>query len=281
MNWTPTSTKIVRLPDVRGFEATSQRIDFENFVLSETHHRPAQPLPQHSHELASMILTLKGSFRETIQGRVHECGPYSLFLRPAGEVHTNQYGTLGAKCLVIGIKPRRLQMNPSFAKLFHQTRFIRGEFSRFLIMRIYKEFHNMDDVSELAVEGLTLELLAHASRRTLENVAPRLPAWLEKTRELLHAHFSESLKLTEVAHSIGVHPVYMASMFHKHFHCTIGDYIRRLRVDFACRELTTTNTPLVEIGLAAGFCAQSHFSTSFKRQTGLTPTEYRQATRSN
>jgi AraC-like DNA-binding protein len=36
-----------------------------------------------------------------------------------------------------------------------------------------------------------------------------------------------------------------------------------------------SNQPLVEIALAAGFADQPHFTRSFKRITGLTPTDFR------
>jgi AraC-like DNA-binding protein len=41
--------------------------------------------------------------------------------------------------------------------------------------------------------------------------------------------------------------------------------IRKLRVEFVCRRLTTSNASLVEIALAAAFSDQSHFSNTFKR----------------
>lgn len=272
--------EIVSLPEVKGFETTSRRVELAGFVLSETIHQPAQRLPQHSHECASIIYTLKGSFSETIRERVHECGTYSLFLRPAGEIHTNQYGKVGAKCLIIGVKPERQETSGSFLRLFHQAQYIQGGLLRSLAMRIYKEFHIMDSASEMAIEGLTLELLAHATRQIIPAPERRLPPWLKQATGLLEARFTDRLKFSDIANSVGVHPVYLASTFHRHFQCTMGDYIRRLRVEFACRMLTT-NTPLVEIALAAGFSAQSHFSTTFKRQTGLTPSEFRMATRSN
>ncbi|MBA3784476.1 MAG: helix-turn-helix domain-containing protein, partial [Acidobacteria bacterium] len=51
--------------------------------------------------------------------------------------------------------------------------------------------------------------------------------------------------------------------------------VRRLRVENACREMIKSETSLVEIALAAGFSSQSHFSSVFKRMTGMTPAMYR------
>jgi AraC family transcriptional regulator len=72
-----------------------------------------------------------------------------------------------------------------------------------------------------------------------------------------------------------VHPVYLACAFRRHYRSTVGEYVRRLRVEFACRELSATRAPLAQVALAAGFADQSQFSRTFKRVVGLTPTEYR------
>ena len=69
-----------------------------------------------------------------------------------------------------------------------------------------------------------------------------------------------------------MHPVYLACAFRRHYRCTIGEYVRQLRVESACRELSKANTPLSQIALTAGFTDQSQFSRTFKRVIGLTPT---------
>jgi AraC-like DNA-binding protein len=67
----------------------------------------------------------------------------------------------------------------------------------------------------------------------------------------------------------------MAAEFRRFYKSTMGEYIRRLRVDFACRQISQRETPLTQIALAAGFSSQSHFCTAFRRVTRMTPTEYR------
>jgi len=55
----------------------------------------------------------------------------------------------------------------------------------------------------------------------------------------------------------------------------VGDYVRRLRVDYAAYQLSQTDDPLSEIAAAAGFADQSHFSRTFSGIMGSTPSRYR------
>src|SRR5215471_2694506 len=146
-------------------------------------------------------------------------------------------------------------------------------------MRLYREFCSDDELAPLAIEGLALELLAglgRQDRRAAENGSSN---WLKKAKELLHERFHEPLALSDVAQFIQVHPISLARAFRRTHHCTVGEYIRKLRVEFACHRLLASDEPLVEIAVSAGFSEQSHFCRTFKRLTGLTPSEYRSSHR--
>ena len=146
-------------------------------------------------------------------------------------------------------------------------------------MRIYKEFRLMDGATPLAIEGLMLELVAGLSRQLNIPLEAKRPHWLDRARDILEADFHDSISLARVAEAVDVHPVHLARVFRKHFGCTPGEYVRHLRIDFACRELSQSDTSLVEIALAAGFAHQAHFSRVFKAQTGMTPSEFRTSLR--
>ncbi|MBP3334028.1 MAG: helix-turn-helix transcriptional regulator [Clostridia bacterium] len=56
---------------------------------------------------------------------------------------------------------------------------------------------------------------------------------------------------------------------------TPHEYLSRFRLAKACELLQCTETPVAEIGNAVGYDNSSHFSASFRRLYGITPTEYR------
>lgn len=101
------------------------------------------------------------------------------------------------------------------------------------------------------------------------------PRWLERARESVHQRFRQKFRLEDLARDAGVHPVHLAAAFRKHYRASVGDYIRRLRVECAARELERPGVALADIAARAGFADQPHLTRVFKQYLGLTPGEYR------
>jgi AraC family transcriptional regulator len=148
-----------------------------------------------------------------------------------------------------------------------------------LAIRLYDEFRSTDELSPLAIEGLTLELLAECSRQSSRTRNCQQPRWLLRASDLVRARFCERLTLGAIAESVGVHPAHLARVFRRFHGCTLGDHVRKLRIEFACQRLTTSDIPLADIALAAGFSDQSHFSNTFRRHMGVPPAAFRRSAR--
>jgi AraC family transcriptional regulator len=146
-------------------------------------------------------------------------------------------------------------------------------------LRLYNEYRHRDAWSPMAIEGLSLEILAELSRSTAKATDAGTPRWLEQAKEILAVRLTDAPSLADLANHVGVHPVHLAREFRRRFNCTIGDFIRQLRIESACREIAQADATLCDIALRAGFYDQSHFSNTFKRFTGMTPAAYRAACR--
>ncbi len=57
--------------------------------------------------------------------------------------------------------------------------------------------------------------------------------------------------------------------------CSVGEYVRRRRLEYVRRKLVDLELPLAQIAIDAGFADQSHLTRIFKRFTGMTPGRYR------
>lgn len=247
--------------------------EVSGLVLREMIHGPGISIPKHSHERAHVAFILRGVCAERCETKTLECKPLSVSFLAPGLTHSDDFGH-GVHCFLVEIEPQRLERLGEALSL-DEPMFFDGGVLAWLMMRLYNEAHQTDEASSLAVEGLSLEILAQLSRRRATVSQPKLPRWLKQARDLLHAQFSETLTHDDIANAVGVHPVHLANVFRQHFKCTIGEYIRSLRIEHACREISTSDASLVEIALASGFSDQSHFSKVFKRLVGMTPTQFR------
>lgn len=97
---------------------------------------------------------------------------------------------------------------------------------------------------------------------------------------MCHEQFDQSISLLRIAETVGVHPAHLARMFRQHFQCTVGEYLRRVRLNHAALDLAGSSKSVVQIASEAGFYDQSHFTHTFKVHMGMTPTEYRSETKS-
>jgi len=249
------------------------------FRLTEFAQPPMRRLPWHEHDEASICFVLSGSYAERTRGAEQACPPQSFVFKPAAERHADQFGRDGGMCLLIEIPRGRLKTIEPYADITARPALFHTAGLAWLGQRIYREFSDGDGLSPLAVEGLILELLVEASRASVAKSAGGVPAWLARVRDLIHESLDQPLTLSSIAREVGIHPAHLARRFRAHYHRPIGDYVRRLRIERAARELAEGSASIAEIGVRSGFCDQSHFSRVFRKHTGMTPAAFRVTTR--
>jgi AraC family transcriptional regulator len=249
-------------------------LKLSGLTLTEAQFTPGSRTPPHTHDTASICLILTGQGVEIIDGRRVAMQPGCVIMRAPQIIHSDEYGAVPLRGLMIELDRKWLQTCRHFLSVFESYRHFPNGAVPALALRIYRELRIKDTVAPVIVEGLMLEMLGHASR-SLVKMPVRPPGWLTEARDLLHGRFNGSLNLVDIANLVGVHPTHLARSFKKHYRTTVGEYLRRLRLDWATRRLSETQDSIAEIALAAGFYDQSHFSHLFKQHTGLTPAEFR------
>ncbi len=244
------------------------------FTLSETAYAPDLRLPEHSHQEPYFCFVLAGSFTEISGQQTRYCRPRSVLFHPPGEAHSDHFHT-GVRCFNLQLggcganDPSPWQAGIASTPVNS----LGGRLSQ-LAARLYREFCMPDEVSRVMIEGLALQMMAETFRQT---TAPThaAPPWLEQAKDILHEQFSDRPSLTNLATSVGVHPVHLAREFRRFYRCTITEYVLQRRLDFACYEMLNSRASLIDIALAAGFFDQSHFARTFKVQMGMSPNQYR------
>ena len=254
--------------------------EIAGFKLMESVYHPGTKLPKHSHTHGCFSVMFEGALTENYGKRNLEWTPLCVGFNPPDEEHSNVIHNTGARFFIVEISPKWLERAREVSAKLNDSVVFRGGLLAYLGLQLYHEAQRCDEISPLAVEGLVLNMLAESARYCANMPDGAPPRWLEQARELIRARFAESLAVNNIAQDVGVHPVHLSCMFRKYYHCTVGEYVRQLRVAYACREVSQTEIPLAQIASAVGFYDQSHFTRVFKRRMGMTPAHYRINSRS-
>lgn len=233
---------------------------------------------RHHHGRTWVVFTFAGSFALTMRSGENLLTPKSLLYVPAGEAHSNVFGSQGAGVFVTTIDPAWIgdRLETANAET-EKPRVAPPGFLTGLALKMYREFQSPDTLSDLIVEGAFLELLGrwfredHFSNRSS-------PPWLRQVKGLLHDCFRESVSLEQVAKVAGVHPSHVAREFRSAYDMTIGEYVRKLRVEFVAEQLAhpqKDSLSLTDLALGAGFSSHAHMAAVFHRVTGMPPSQYR------
>jgi AraC family transcriptional regulator len=138
------------------------------------------------------------------------------------------------------------------------------------LLKILKEHYWQDHESRISVEQLCVELVA-ASPVTRN----KSPEWTRRIVEVLNDQWNCSWSLAELSGTLDVHPVTLSKYFSKYFRCTLGDYIRRVRIDKASALIRSNRFSLTEVAYLCGFTDQAHFIRTFTLISGMRPKQYR------
>src|ERR1700730_17478923 len=139
-----------------------------------------------------------------------------MVFRPAGETHTVRFLDTEARLLRIELPRRLMQRAAEYCRgLEVSSDFASGRLT-WLAKRVWTETRLNDPCSQLAVEGLLLEMLAEVSKQGGPRVE-RVPPWLLRIKKQIEETSVHGLSVEGLAQSANVHPVYLITAFKRAF----------------------------------------------------------------
>jgi AraC family transcriptional regulator len=223
-----------------------------------------------------LAIALEGAVHKTFVGTSSTLSRGSFMSIPAGAAHASRFGEEG--CQVLVIRARDEEGQRLFGPLLRRRAHVSARAASLLGWQLAGELRCQDVSSPLALEGLTLELLARAGRAVVPGTGRPEP-WVKTVRELLDAATPRSITLQELGAAVGRHPAQVARVFRRAHGLSVAEYMRSLRLEWATVAVASTDDPLARIALDAGFADQSHFTRCFRRHHGVTPGRYRELVR--
>ena len=246
--------------------------------------------PMHLHKELELCFVLSGSCRVSTDRQSFEAGLNEILLFDAGSSH--ELCASGAPVRLL-----TLQISNSFcARFYPQIRSIRfgcrGLSSCLAQAQLTALRHAMllalsaylRDTPESPfscmeqINGIFAILLGGTPYRVLsdtENMTQTRNA--ERMHRILHdleTHYSEPVRLSEIAKREGLTPTYLSHLFREQLHIPFQDYLGRLRLEAAMLLLRQSDTTLTDAAYACGFSDPKYLNRSFQKNLGMTPRQW-------
>ncbi len=127
------------------------------------------------------------------------------------------------------------------------------------------------------LSGMTIHLLAYLLYREKDKNWKDKDALnkIDKARLIIRENISNPLSPEELAASLNMSYTWFRRIFKQYTGLAPAQYIVQLKIQKAKELLSVSNKTIKEIALELGFESFDYFSTVFKRQTRMTPSEFR------
>lgn len=255
-------------------------------VYSET----SRPFERHFHNAYELLYVVSGRMEIQIMERQYIVEPHTLVFISKLEEHSVRVLDGNYRRYYLLIPPDMLpQLVPEarlrgvfvnrpfdFCHLFPVKAF---SYVENVWPQLVREVSKHQPFGELYISSLLAQILILCYREHTDRFAvlyrPVNPAVYE-IRAYLEQHFSEPLSLSELAGQYFLNPCYLSHCFAQAVGCSPKKYIMLNRVAKAKELLLTSKIPIQDISVQCGFNDANNFIRLFKKETGLTPRQYRE-----
>ena len=274
-----------RLLEIKRVEApdhsfNKNEIFFERFLLEES-------FPLHWHGFCEIEYIMSGRAEETLNGVKNDIFDGHLHILTPSDFHEiiikDEPVLIYKACFDLNLIDSYLSsrlLSISHMPILH----LEGEEKK-LIEQIFLSMEHADacindrDTLQTVLHGLINSLLASVIFMS-EDLDPglriaRYDDTICAVLNLIHKDFCIGVNLSKLANAVYLSPSHLSRKFHSSVGMTIGDYVKKLRMDMVTRLLISTDCSITEICYKVGFVSLSTFSLEFKRIYGVSPGEYR------
>ena len=99
--------------------------------------------------------------------------------------------------------------------------------------------------------------------------------YIRQAKTILDENFDRHITIPQLARQAGINEAKLKEGFRELYGNSIHTYIQQLRLEKAKQLLLTTSMPVTDITYHIGYSHVTHFTTLFKKEVGVTPTEFR------
>jgi AraC-like DNA-binding protein len=241
--------------------------------------------PRHFHEHYVIELVIQGADKYYCNGKTITASPNELVFINPGEVHTGST-LFDTRLHYYSISPRRNELQ-HVASILERSLPRDFSFQHSLLRQpqlAYKMLLLFHAVQTSCTESLECEelfldfmnaLIDNASYASNDNFkTQRKDIRIQQLIDRMHASFTESLSLQQMAEQVRISPFYLIRLFRTATGLSPYEYLLNLRIEHA-KQLLQKGHGVQDAALEAGFYDASHFNRLFRKISGTTPKIFR------
>jgi len=240
-----------------------------------------KPFAEH-HEAYSLAYVRKGAFGYRVGKRHHELVAGALLIgRPGDDYACSHDHVCGDECLSFSFTPELVETMGG--KVAWRTTGVAPQAELMVLGEIAQAA--ADGHSDMALDEIGLLMAARFLRLTQGQVNDsEMPAAQDRRRAVeaalwIDANCAQPIDLDAAAQQVGLSPFHFLRLFRKVLDVTPHQYLLRARLARAARLLADDAQPITNIAYDVGFGDLSNFVRSFRRAAGVSPRDFRKATR--
>lgn len=189
-------------------------------------------------------------------------------------ISRHNFNELFSSFIFYSICPEQREIGPDLLLTGASYNIFRDMFNR-----IYNEYTNKNNSNAETIRTCVVELIINIFKQ-LDSKA-KFPARkqqekiVDRALDYLYEHYGSRITLDELSAHIFLNKDYFTRLFREITGKPVSALLQEIRIDEACRMLTSTKLPIAEISDGCGYPDIKFFYVIFRKLTGMTPGEYR------
>ncbi|EGG34923.1 response regulator transcription factor [Paenibacillus sp. HGF5] len=139
----------------------------------------------------------------------------------------------------------------------------------------YDYFRKIDEARYAGEAIAVVEAFIREAERAIGETNTSVNPNMDRLLEYIKDHYADPITLTGVARQFHFNASYLSSYFASYNGEGFSEYLNKIRLEKAMELLLTTELTISEISASVGYSDQSYFTKVFKKQTGISPSQFR------
>lgn len=271
------------------FEETEfKKLDVQLLYITQARYDLDWHSTEHIHHFTELFYVLHGSGYFLVENEKFPVTENDLVIVNPNVSHTEMGSSENPlKYIVLGISGLIFKddvMNTAYNYSIHNFNNSKEDFLFYLKMLV-KEVDGKEEGFETICQNLLESLILNLIRRTHNKIAIAPSKKITKecrfVEQYIDEHFTENITLQKLSELTYLNKYYLVHSFKEYNGTSPINYLINRRISEAKHLLETTNHSIAKIAIAVGFSSQSYFSQVFKRETNMTPNEWRKIEEKN